>query len=60
MKVYRGFINQPSSLQPLHAFHGKRGIVIEKSSKNLTIYFHEGKLISVKVLKEFITPFTIS
>ena len=48
MKVYRAFINQPVSLQPLHAYHSKIGIVIEIGT-DCTIYFTEGNIHSLQL-----------
>ncbi len=44
-RPYRAWINQPSTLQPLHHFHGSRVIAYDEGGVT-TIYFLEGKTIS--------------
>jgi hypothetical protein len=48
-KIYRGVINQPSTLQPLHDMHGKYCIVVDddSSSKVVRLYFIEGVVHSM-------------
>ena len=49
MEIYRGWINQPSSLQQLHKLHAKKCIVIDKKQVCVDIYFTEGDVISMRV-----------
>lgn len=47
--IYRGWINQPSTLQPLHSFHGKRGIVVDEGDPyTMRMYFSEGIVVSIQ------------
>ncbi len=48
MKIYRGWINQPSKLQPLHKMHGKRGIVVDSGGATVRMYFCTGAAVSVQ------------
>ena len=47
MKVYRGWVNQPSKLQPLHKEHGKRCIVMDSGGKVVQLYFCTGAVESM-------------
>lgn len=49
-RPYRAWINQPSTLQPLHTMHGMRCIAINdpKTPGTADIYFTEGDLISMR------------
>lgn len=49
MAIYRAWINQPSTLQPLHSLHGKVCIVHDNdiNSRNVTLYFTEGDVHSM-------------
>lgn len=47
MEIYRGWINQPSTMQPLHALHGWRCIVVETTAET-RLYFTEGDTISMQ------------
>lgn len=49
MRVYRIWINQPSTLQKFNYLHGKRGIAIKQNStdKEARVYFTEGSLQSI-------------
>jgi len=49
MIIYRAWINQPSTLQPLHHLHGKYCIAVDKgkSYKTVTLYFTEGEIYSI-------------
>lgn len=48
MRVYRAWINQPSTLQPLHHLHGEAGIAIERDG-HTTLYFVTGPVFSMVV-----------
>lgn len=45
--IYRAWINQPSTLQPLHKLHGTRCIVADYGEDFFTIYFTEGPVHSM-------------
>jgi hypothetical protein len=53
---FRAWINQPSTLQPLHHMHGMRGIVTNITDLTATIYFVEGPTVSMVVPKVCISP----
>lgn len=43
LKIYRAWINQPSTLQPLHLLHGEYCIAVDDSDfGHVTLYFTEG------------------
>ena len=35
IRVYRAFVNQPSTSQPLHKYHGVYGVVLEGEDETL-------------------------
>lgn len=47
----RVWINQPSTLQPMHKYHGMRGIAMTDPSQSdaVRIYFTEGNLLSMQI-----------
>ena len=48
MRIYRAFINQPSTLQPLHKLDGVRCIVVDDPDKDRVIlHFTEGDVHSM-------------
>lgn len=48
-KIYRAWINQPSTLQPLHDMHGQRCIVADYGDDCIDIYFTDGDTHSMRV-----------
>ena len=46
-KIYRAWINQPSTLQPLHRLHGTHCIAVEDRPGNVRLYFTEGPVHSM-------------
>lgn len=40
--TYRAWINQPSTLQPLHALHGRVVIAVHDRPGNVRLFFTEG------------------
>lgn len=55
---YRAWINQPSTLQPDHALHGKRGIVVDDTGGDyVRIYFTEGPAFSLRIARLSISKF---
>jgi len=49
--VYRGFINQPSTLQPCHHLHGKYCIVLDPglTSDSVVVCFTVGDIRSAQI-----------
>jgi hypothetical protein len=47
--IYRAWINQPSTLQPLHDRHGQHCIVNDLGDNCVDIYFTEGDVHSMRV-----------
>lgn len=46
----RAWINNPSTTQPYHAYHGKTGIaVLDPKTQLVTLYFTEGAVHSMLV-----------
>ncbi len=47
-KIERMWINQPSTLQPLHSLHGKNVLAVKESENMYRIYFLSGNTISIR------------
>lgn len=45
----RAWFNQPSTLQPLHRMHGIKCVVDDTKETHVTVYFSEGKVLSMVV-----------
>jgi len=52
MKIYRAWVNQPSTLQPLHSLNGTKCIAVDTGNRSVRIYFTEGPVHSMEVLRE--------
>jgi hypothetical protein len=52
--IYRAMIDQPSRIQPLHKYHGMKGIAVE-SKDTCQMWFTEGEIISMEVPKLCLT-----
>ena len=46
-RIFRAWINQPSTLQPLHNLHGVKCIAVEDRPGNVRLYFTEGAVHSM-------------
>jgi hypothetical protein len=60
MKLYRAWINQPSTLQPLHALHGTHCIVHDTGDQSVTLYFTEGDVHSTTAFRQCISRVYLS
>jgi hypothetical protein len=60
MDTYRAFINQPSTLQPLHALHGARCIVQDNGEKTLRVFFTTGPVQSMQIPRICVSRLRIS
>lgn len=58
--IYRAFINQPSTLQPLHDRHGQHCIVNDLDDNCVDIYFTEGDVHSMRVSRQCISRVHLS
>lgn len=58
--VYRAWINQPSTLQPLHDLHGQHCIAVDYGDGDVTIYFTEGAVHSMLVSNLCISQIKLS
>ncbi len=47
MAIYRAWINQPSTLQPLHDRHGQHCIAHDTGDQSVTLYFTDGPVHSM-------------
>jgi hypothetical protein len=47
--AYRAWINQPSTLQPLHKLHGTRCIVVEQYFDSVRVCFTNGDIVAMDV-----------
>lgn len=50
-EIFRAWINQPSTLQPLHNLHGVKVLACEDTPKTYRVYFLSGPIHSQQVLK---------
>ena len=55
-KPYRAWVNQPSTLQPQHAKHGIRGIVVDFGNDDVRFYPVSGPTISFDTKHEWVSP----
>ena len=60
MTIYRAWINQPSTLQPLHHLHGKFCIAHDTGDQSVTLYFAEGNVHSMTALRKCISRVYLS
>lgn len=60
--IYRAWINQPSTLQPLNHMHGMKCIVHDehKADGEVTLYFTEGDIHSMQARKLWISRIHLS
>ena len=60
MQIYRGWIDQPSTLQPYHDQHGQRCIVMDDGNEIVDVYFTEGPIHSQRMHLNAISRLYIS
>jgi hypothetical protein len=60
MTIYRAWINQPSTQQPLHDLHGTHCIVNDLDDNCVDIYFTEGDVHSMRVSRQCISRVYLS
>ena len=58
--IYRAWINQPSTLQPLHDRHGQRCIVHDTGDQSVTLHFTDGDVHSMTALRQCISRIYLS
>lgn len=54
-RPYRGWVNQPSTFQPLHHLHGRRCIVVPYHDGGVELWFIDGALISTLAAPEWVS-----
>jgi hypothetical protein len=59
-KIYRAWINQPSTLQALHYLHGHHCIAQDKGEDHVRIFFTEGPVHSMRVPRQSISEIHLS
>jgi len=52
----RCWVNEPSTLQPDHEFHGKVGIAIPAPGPIVEVFFCDGPVISTHIEKLYLSP----
>ena len=57
---YRVWINQPSTLQPLHHLHGKKCIAWNDRPNNVRLFFTDGPIHSMDVDPKCVTRVKLS
>lgn len=60
MKIYRAWVNQPSTLQPLHHLHGKHCIAQDSQELTVRLWFTEGDTHSMQAPRECINQIKLS
>lgn len=60
MSIYRAWVNQPSTQQPLHHLNGKYCIVHDEGSQSVTLYFTEGDLHSTTAFRQCVSRVHLS
>lgn len=60
MRIYRAWINQPSTFDVLHNLHGKYCIAHDTNERSIRLYFTEGPIHSMESLRECITEVKLS
>jgi len=58
--IYRAWINQPSTDQPLHALHGLRCIAEDTGGATVRLWFAEGDIHSMEALRTCISRIKLS
>jgi hypothetical protein len=60
--IYRAWVNQPSTLQPLHRMHGMKCIVYDdhQDDGEVTLYFTDGPIHSMQARKLWISRVYLS
>lgn len=58
--LYRGWINQPSTQQPLYRLHGKHCIVEDTGDRSVTLHFTEGDVHSMTALRGCVSRVRLS
>jgi len=57
METYRAWINQPSTLQPLHKLHGQRCIAQDTGGRTVRTWFTEGDVHSMQIMRKCLSKF---
>lgn len=52
----RMWINQPSTLQPLHRMHGVNVLAVEEYKGTMRVYFLSGDVVSQQVFTRCLSP----
>jgi hypothetical protein len=60
MKIYRAFINQPSTLQPLHTLNGVRCLVQDNGGNTIKVFFTSGPVHSMQIPRNCVSRLRIS
>jgi hypothetical protein len=59
-KIYRAWINQPSTEQQLHRLHGVTCIAVDYGEPSLTLYFTDGDTHSTTALRQCVSKIKLS
>lgn len=54
--VNRMWINQPSTLQPYHRWHGENFLVVDDGPEHYQAFFLSGDVINMRVRREAMSP----
>lgn len=58
--IYRAWINQPSTQQPLHKLHGQCCIVEDTGGASVRLWFAEGDVHSMEALRICVSQIKLS
>lgn len=58
--IYRAFICQPSTLQPLHKLNGVYCIAVDNGGTTIQLFFTEGSIHSIEAPRNSISKINLS
>ena len=58
--IYRAWVNQPSTQQPLHHMHGEHCIAQDDGQPTVRLWFTEGSIHSMQAPRECISRLNLS
>ena len=59
-RMYRAWINQPSTAHPLFHLHGQHCIAVDTGESSVRIWFTHGSVYSMEVLRNCICEIKLS
>lgn len=59
-RIYRAWINQPSTQQPLHHLHGVTCIAVDDGESTVQLFFTQGDVHSMVASREYVSQIKLS